>query len=154
MRHSVSMNLWYLLINSCLLKCVLCLCFKHSIFKWRLGHFISTPSLRCSSEPSHQLGHFVKNFPVMQSHFVSTSICCKNRFNLFLYSVAIEEIQYKSPISRHIYIYIYIFMLFVYHFHKGDIHFHAQGLNELTEMTVIARSLIRRQWGNHLLGLG
>ena len=34
--------------------------------KWRLWHFTSTSSLRSSSAPSHQPGHFVKkNVPVM-----------------------------------------------------------------------------------------
>ena len=64
-----------------------------------------------------------------------------------------EEIQYKAQFNV-AYIYIYNFMLFVYNFHEGDIHFHAQGFNELTETTMIARPLIRRQWANHLLGLG
>ena len=43
---------------------VLCLCPNNSIFKMKTGSFISLPSLRCSSAPSHQPGHFVKKmFP-------------------------------------------------------------------------------------------
>ena len=54
------MNSQCLLTNSCLLKCVLCLCLKHSIFKRKAGAFDFPSSFRCSSAPSHQPGHFVK----------------------------------------------------------------------------------------------
>ena len=62
MRQSALMNLQCLLTNSCLLKCVLCLYFKHSIFKMNAGwvHLISPSLLRCSSAPSHQPSHLVK----------------------------------------------------------------------------------------------
>ena len=39
---------------------VSCLCLKHNIFKMKAGAFFSTSSLRSSSAPSHQPGHFVK----------------------------------------------------------------------------------------------
>ena len=70
----------------------------------------------------------------------------KNKYNLFLYSVAIEKIaneQKRYFIShKHIYVYIYMYIYIYIHFHvshKHDMCFHAQNLYELITATVIAQ---------------
>ena len=96
----------------------------------------------------------LENIVCKMSDILSRSQCVKNLLNLLLYSSAIG--YWKPNFTSHIYIYIYIYicMFFICNFHTSDIHFHAPGLSELTETTLIACSFIRRQWANHLLGLG
>ena len=83
---------------------------------------------------------FCLGLNMLQKYIKSVSIFCRNRRNW------VQKLNLTS--------HIYIYMLFVHNFYKGDIHFHVQGLNELSETTMIVRPLIRRQWANHLLGLG
>ena len=65
----------------------------------------------------------------------------KNKYNLYLYSVAIEKIATEKKryfISHHININIYIYIHFQVS-HKHDMYSHAQNLYELITATVIAQ---------------
>ena len=123
-----------------------------------------TPSRQCWSivnrTPSKQLQwrfnckwnifiqeNSLENIVWKMSAILSRPQCVKNISNLLLYSAAVG---YSKPnFTSHTYMHV-----FMYNFHTGYIHFHAPGLSELTETTMIARSFIRRQWANnHLLGL-
>ena len=71
------------------------------------------------------------------SAILSRPQCVKNILNLLLYFAAIG--YWKPNFTSHIYaFYIYIYMyIYIYNFHTGNIHFHAPGLSELTETTMM-----------------